>query len=158
MELVRDEACERARSWISLRLDQELSELELRLLRAHVEHCPGCRTFERDVTATTALIRRGPRLAFTCPATFSVHRRRRLTGTPVWAIAATVIVAIGLVVSSPAGKRDRFVPPAVRPAPTDSRGVDEVRTLKRAEAVVATIATRPVSAFGYARHFELGDS
>jgi predicted anti-sigma-YlaC factor YlaD len=158
MELVRDEACERARSWISLRLDDELSELEVRLLRAHVEGCHLCRTFENDVIATTAMIRKDPRLTFTCPATFSVSRPRRVVGAPIWAIAATAIVAIGLAISTPGGKRNQFVPYAVTHVSPDSRGVDEVRALKRAEAAVTRTASRPVTSFGYARHFELSDS
>ena len=34
--------CDRARAWVSLRLDDEISELEERLLEAHLGRCAAC--------------------------------------------------------------------------------------------------------------------
>ena len=49
--------CERARSWAALALDGELSELERKLLRAHVMRCAGCSRFEVEVAAVTRELR-----------------------------------------------------------------------------------------------------
>ncbi|HEX2045897.1 MAG TPA: zf-HC2 domain-containing protein [Gaiellaceae bacterium] len=52
--------CERARQWVSLRLDGELSALEDELLARHLSACAGCRAFAARVRSATTLIRRTP--------------------------------------------------------------------------------------------------
>ena len=54
---VRTSVCERARAWVSLSLDGELSELERRLLDVHVERCAPCAAFEAEVTALVGELR-----------------------------------------------------------------------------------------------------
>ncbi|MEZ5099373.1 MAG: zf-HC2 domain-containing protein [Thermoleophilia bacterium] len=49
--------CSRAREWVSLREDGELSELEKLLLRRHLGRCPDCRAFADAVGAVTSLLR-----------------------------------------------------------------------------------------------------
>ncbi len=53
-------ACERAREFVSLRLDGQLSELEGALLDAHLARCAGCAAFAPDVEEVTALLRAAP--------------------------------------------------------------------------------------------------
>jgi len=49
--------CDRARHWVSLRVDGELSQLESALLDAHLASCRPCGEFVRDVQAQTMLLR-----------------------------------------------------------------------------------------------------
>jgi ferric-dicitrate binding protein FerR (iron transport regulator) len=58
--MVRAPACERARTWASLRLDDELSELEGALLDAHLARCVDCRAAVAGLEATTLAIRTAP--------------------------------------------------------------------------------------------------
>ena len=58
--LERDRSCRRAREWVSLRLDGELSELERLLLRRHLARCEGCRTTAEHVERTATLMRSAP--------------------------------------------------------------------------------------------------
>jgi predicted anti-sigma-YlaC factor YlaD len=53
------QACARARRWISLRLDGELSELEGALLDAHLAFCVDCRSFADTARATAEALRAG---------------------------------------------------------------------------------------------------
>ena len=52
--------CERARGWVSLSLDGELSEFERALLDAHLGRCAECSVFAADTGAATTLPARGP--------------------------------------------------------------------------------------------------
>jgi predicted anti-sigma-YlaC factor YlaD len=47
----------RARRWVSLRIDDELSELESALLDAHLAVCRDCRSFADETDAVTRTIR-----------------------------------------------------------------------------------------------------
>jgi predicted anti-sigma-YlaC factor YlaD len=87
--------CERARAWVSLGLDGELSEVEEALLRAHVGRCAACAEFAHDVDGLTQEIRT------TWPqrpvaVRVSLHRRRAATRTlQLGAAAAVVAFAAG---------------------------------------------------------------
>ena len=58
---VRPLQCERARAWVSLWADGELSELESALLDTHLAGCGECRSFARDAEELTVVLR-GARL------------------------------------------------------------------------------------------------
>jgi len=58
--LMMDGACERAREWASLRLDDELSVLEEEILERHLDFCDACRWFEEGMRLSTARIRSTP--------------------------------------------------------------------------------------------------
>jgi hypothetical protein len=93
----RDSRCDRAREWISLRADAELSELESALLAAHLKRCPGCGSFAVGVGTATVQLRAA-----------SLERLRRPVGLPrrraasplravqLGAAAALVVAAVGL--------------------------------------------------------------
>ena len=53
-------ACERAREWASLRLDDELSVLEEEILERHLDVCDACRRFEEGMRVSTVRIRTTP--------------------------------------------------------------------------------------------------
>ena len=78
--------CERARSWAALALDGELSELERKLLRAHVMRCADCSRFEVEVAAVTRELRAlaleplSRTIAIPAPHGRPAHRRLRTAG------------------------------------------------------------------------------
>jgi anti-sigma factor RsiW len=86
---------------VSLRLDDELSQLERRMLDAHLVRCAECDAYAADLIAFTYELRSAPREALERPAVIRHrprHRHRialaRLQGAV--AAAAVVIVTIGL--------------------------------------------------------------
>src|SRR6266568_7531761 len=89
--------CERAREWVSLDLDGELSELEHALLHAHLECCDTCAAFARDVRSLTVLLRAAP-AELPIPVALTAPRRQRsgVRVLQVVAAAAAVAVAVGL--------------------------------------------------------------
>jgi predicted anti-sigma-YlaC factor YlaD len=90
--------CERARFWVSLRLDGELSELEGALLDAHLARCAGCRAVaDGFVTSTTAL--RSASLKRVAPVIVELPRspRRLLAIVAVAAVLVLGVIAGGLV-------------------------------------------------------------
>jgi predicted anti-sigma-YlaC factor YlaD len=96
MGAVRTAECERARSWVSLSLDGELSEIEQVSLRAHVGRCAACAGFERDLDALTSELRTAP---LERPAVVVMLPRRRGAAVRVLQIsaaAAAVVLAAGL--------------------------------------------------------------
>jgi predicted anti-sigma-YlaC factor YlaD len=99
MRLVRPtrKACDRARLYASARLDGELSELEDRLLEAHLDQCPLCRAFGADLEAFTAALRAARLEPLPHPAAVKWRARRSLAYRPMQAgAAALVLAAIGL--------------------------------------------------------------
>jgi predicted anti-sigma-YlaC factor YlaD len=50
-------SCARAREWVSLRLDGELSEIERLLVRRHLSRCEACRGFAEAVRYATEVLR-----------------------------------------------------------------------------------------------------
>jgi anti-sigma factor RsiW len=102
----RERGCGRAREWISLRVDGELSELERLLLRRHLGRCPECREFAENVRAATALVRATPverpsRSLGPVAAPVRAPRRYRLVAAAgLAALAAGVGVGIGVLIGS----------------------------------------------------------
>jgi predicted anti-sigma-YlaC factor YlaD len=87
----RSSACERARGWISLELDGELSEVEHALLADHTARCPACAEARRDLSAVARLLRTTP--AEAPQRSFMPPRRRR---TPVRAVAVAAVLALAV--------------------------------------------------------------
>jgi predicted anti-sigma-YlaC factor YlaD len=50
------EQCERARAWASLRVDDELSELQSAVLDSHLRRCRACRAFARGTEQLSATL------------------------------------------------------------------------------------------------------
>jgi len=90
----RTTPCERAAQWISLDLDDELSELEQAGLARHLERCEGCRELSAELAGLTAALRGAP---FVEPAGRVVvpppRRRARVKGRAVVAVALAGAVA-----------------------------------------------------------------
>ena len=92
--------CERAREWASLRLDDELSELEGALLEAHLARCTSCSVYARTVAETTDAIRKAEPERLQQP--IALPSRRHRIGIPARALqastaaAAVLAAAVGL--------------------------------------------------------------
>jgi ferric-dicitrate binding protein FerR (iron transport regulator) len=89
-------SCERARSWVSLDLDDELSELEGAMLRAHTARCVPCAQFQSEAVAITYKLRLAPLEPL--PAPIALPPRRRVVGRllQVGAAAAVAALAAGI--------------------------------------------------------------
>src|SRR3954451_23198212 len=96
----RTAACERAAEAISLRLDDELSELEIAQLRAHLDGCAACRRLEHEMVGVTFELRLAPLAA---PSRVFVAPRMRAARVrslrPLAATAAMLLVVLGSVFS-----------------------------------------------------------
>lgn len=104
----RERGCGRAREWVSLRLDGELSEFERLLLRRHLGRCDECAALAKDLEATTRLLRGQPQwrpsrslVPGTSPVRVAPERRRRMV-----AVLALVVVsaAIGAAIGGLVGR------------------------------------------------------
>ena len=89
--------CGRARRWAALAPDGELSLLELRLLQAHTQRCPGCARVAADIEAISDAIRSAPLESPSAQVALPVlHRARFLNRTPsVRSIGQLAAVAVG---------------------------------------------------------------
>jgi anti-sigma factor RsiW len=88
--------CARVREQVSLELDGELSQLEQRMLVAHLERCSACATYADDVRDLTDRIRSAPLHSLRRPVV--VRRRRHVSTTriQVGIAAAFALAALGL--------------------------------------------------------------
>jgi hypothetical protein len=98
MEVAGGQLCARARFWVSLRVDDELSELEGALLDAHLVRCADCREFALGTDASTAAIRAASYVRH-APVVLGLPRspRRYLAGAGIAALVASAAVAGSLV-------------------------------------------------------------
>jgi predicted anti-sigma-YlaC factor YlaD len=92
--------CQRVRSQVSLRLDNEISHLEGRMLDVHLGRCAQCRAYAADLTTFTRDLRAAPLEILARPVFVERGRRWsvvRLQGRVAASAAAVVaIVAIGV--------------------------------------------------------------
>ena len=93
---VQTPKCERARIWVSLRLDGELSEFEEVSLRAHVARCATCAGFALDVDALTTELRAAPLQQPAHPIALPRRRSTALRVLQLSAAAAAIVLAAGL--------------------------------------------------------------
>jgi predicted anti-sigma-YlaC factor YlaD len=95
----RTSACDRARQWLSLELDGELSELEQAAFARHLASCAGCRALGDEVAAFTRLIREAPMLALERPVAVAApgRARRQLVRRAGAAAAAAAAVAAAVL-------------------------------------------------------------
>jgi anti-sigma factor RsiW len=88
--------CERVRAQVSLELDDELSQLEQRMLTTHLERCADCAHYAHEVRDLTVRIRSAPAAIMRRPVV--VRRRRAVTTTriQIGVAAALALAALGL--------------------------------------------------------------
>jgi predicted anti-sigma-YlaC factor YlaD len=90
------EACHRTRQHVSLRLDRQLSELEVAVMEHHLARCPACRSFADELEGVTEALRDAELVE--PPIHFEVPRRPSRVAVPRAgaAAAAAVLVAVAL--------------------------------------------------------------
>jgi predicted anti-sigma-YlaC factor YlaD len=89
--------CQRIREQVSLRLDDELSQLEERMLASHLLRCPDCRTFEESVREFTEQLRSAPLESPRQPILVRRTRRVSLTAAQVTAAATLAVAVLGVL-------------------------------------------------------------
>ena len=134
--------CERARTWASLELDGELSELERALLGSHLVRCEACAAAVAEMRSVTAALRAAPLEAPERPAFVARARgEHRHPGVPVRiALAATLAAlaaGLGALTGSLAKGPSRAAPVVTDVAllPASSRESFDVRAQRGVEVV-----------------------
>ncbi len=93
---LRSRSCERARQWVSLDADGELSPFEHALLSNHVRRCGECAAFRLDVDGMTSQLRAAPLERLTKPIELPARRHVSFRGLQLAASAAAVLaIAFG---------------------------------------------------------------
>ncbi len=100
--------CERARTWAALAPDGELSELERKLLDAHLQRCAACGHFAVEVAAVAAELRAAELQPLQRPLVVPVWRRRPVYARvrAVGAAAAVAVMALGVASRAPLSASD----------------------------------------------------
>jgi predicted anti-sigma-YlaC factor YlaD len=126
--------CDRAREWVSLRLDDEISELEDALLEAHLRRCGACREYEASVRGAVLALRARPLERMDQPIAVSGRRRALLRPGAVASVAAVVAAVVGVTTvlstqaaKGPASHSSNPVPVASVP---DDQDLKQLRTLR----------------------------
>jgi hypothetical protein len=112
----RARSCERAREYVSLRLDRELSDFEHALLHSHLERCERCRAFEADVIAVTSALRAAPPELPPHPIALPRSRSASARFLQIGAAAAAVVaaLAVGRAALSPSSNEASAVRPSAK--------------------------------------------
>ena len=87
--------CERVRAQVSLQLDDELSQLERRMLAAHLERCADCRSYMEDVNAFTAALREAPLESLERPLVLRRARRPSIARLQIGVAAGLAVAILG---------------------------------------------------------------
>jgi anti-sigma factor RsiW len=129
--------CDRVRAQVSLELDGELSQLEQRMLTAHLERCAECARYAEDVRDLTRRIRSAPLAQMQRPVV--VRRRRPITTTriQIGVAAALALAALGLgteLAAVPASQNGSFARFDGKPSLSPPRSVVE-----REEAILRVV-------------------
>ncbi len=129
---MRQYDCARARSLVSLWLDDELSELERALLDAHLDACSECREFKLSAEGITTALRAAPLDPFQGGVVMPrrAQSRRHATRLVVGAAAAVAAVSIAGVIG-PSSSRHAVSPSQPSLVRFASESVEEGRA-KRA--------------------------
>jgi predicted anti-sigma-YlaC factor YlaD len=138
--------CQRVRAQVSLRLDDELSQLEGRMVDAHLVRCANCRAYAADLTMFTDEMRSAPLETLERPVVVERRRRLALARVQGGVAAAIAIVAIGVtgqqIASS--GKSDAHLPTS---AGTITRFPTQAE-LDRELAILEKLPTRRTASMG----------
>ncbi len=89
--------CQRIREQVSLRLDDELSQLEERMLVSHLRRCSDCRAFEQSVCEFTDKLRTAPLESPRQPILVRRARRASLSFAQVSAAATLAVAVLGVL-------------------------------------------------------------
>jgi Putative zinc-finger len=147
MDVAGGQLCARARFWASLRVDEELSELEGALLDAHLARCDDCRAFTLSAELSTDAIRAASHISH-APVVLDLPRspRRLAAGAGIAGLVAAAAVAGVLVrgTVSPGSTRPSAVPPVAVVASVETP--DQLRRLRRTTLLNERRLPRNISA------------
>ena len=131
------EACNRTRQHVSLRLDRQLSELEVAVMENHLARCPACRSFANELEGVTEALREAELVE--PPIHFEVPRRPARVGVSrAGAVAAAaILVAVALGGVSGLGPHA----PATGGSVADLQGSRDARSLQEHFALVSDGST-----------------
>ena len=129
--------CDRAREWVSLRLDDEISELEDALLEAHLHRCGACREYEATVRGAVLALRARPLERMNEPIVVAGRRRPMLRPAAVARVAAVVAAVVGVTTvlstqaaKGPAAHGSSSIPVASVPDNQDMKQLRKLRVLQ----------------------------
>jgi predicted anti-sigma-YlaC factor YlaD len=88
--------CDRVREQVSLQLDGELSELERRMLDAHLQRCASCEAFAARLDLVTTALREAPLEPLHRRIVVSAPRRISVARVQVAIAAVFALAALGL--------------------------------------------------------------
>jgi hypothetical protein len=147
MDAAGGQLCARARFWVSLRVDDEVSELEAALLDAHLARCADCREFALSTAASSAAIRAASYVGHP-PFQLDLPRapHRFVAGAGIAALVVAAAIAGGLVRGT--GSSGPTTPPSAGPAVAVVSSVDtpdELRRLRRTTLLSQRRIPRDVS-------------
>jgi predicted anti-sigma-YlaC factor YlaD len=91
----RSVVCDRVRGQVSLRLDGELSQLESRMVDAHLARCADCREFAAGITDVTEALRSAPLERLLRPVAVRRLRRASVSRAQVSMVAAVAVAVLG---------------------------------------------------------------
>jgi predicted anti-sigma-YlaC factor YlaD len=111
MERLLPIECERTRRHVSLQLDDELSEVGVARLSAHLAGCAACREFAARAAASTRQLRTLPLEQPELPVLVPTRRRPAARAFQAVAAAAVVAVAFGVSALTGPGHRVASAPP-----------------------------------------------
>ena len=131
MDVNASRRCERAREYASLAVDGELSQFEHALLRAHLEQCAGCRSYNGGLVATTERLRNAPLERLERPITLPSRQRVSFRNVQAGLAAALVVTAIGLGgLLSSLGSSDSVRPRTETPEVSERREMRDINRVR----------------------------
>jgi predicted anti-sigma-YlaC factor YlaD len=131
------DACNRTRQHVSLRLDRQLSELEVAVMEHHLARCPACRSFADELEGVTEALREADLVE--PPIRFEVPRRPARVGVARAGAAAAAAVLVAVALGGVAGLGPDA--PATDDSLSDLQGAQEARALQEHFALVSDGAT-----------------
>jgi predicted anti-sigma-YlaC factor YlaD len=139
---LQPQKCDRARAWVSLRLDDEISELEEALLDAHLRCCAACFEFEASVRGAVFTLRAQPLEQVKDPVVVIGRRRLPMRRSAVASVAAVAAAVVG--VTTVLSTQASHSPSTQTPAQLTSSAAPDDQDLKQLRALrVIQLGGRP---------------
>jgi predicted anti-sigma-YlaC factor YlaD len=131
------EACHRTRQHVSLRLDTQLSELEVAVMEHHLARCPACRSFADELKGVTEALRDADLVE--PPIHFELPRRPARVGMSRAGAAAAAAILVAVALGGVAGLGPDA--PSADGYPADLQGAQEARSLQEHFALISDRST-----------------
>ena len=125
---------------MSLQLDDELSQLERRMLAAHLARCPDCHEFAEEIVAFTEELRNAPLEVLERPVVVR-RARRRLAAVRLQAGVAAALAFAALGLGTPARHAPARAPTSRSPR-LPSRAIPTQAELQREAAILRHLPHR----------------